>query len=69
MEELNLKKIDPPERKRIYHFPDRSLTIENVTALCVRQSGTHRLEIADGKKCIVNPWWLMIELDMDQWTL
>lgn len=68
MDKPEFTKLDPPERKRTYHFPGRSLTVENVSAICVRPSGTHRLETADGKKFIVAPGWLMIELDMDAWT-
>lgn len=66
--DLNFTKLTPPEKKRIYHFPGRSLAIENVVAVCVRPSGSHRLETADGKKWIVNPGWLAIELDMEAWT-
>lgn len=42
--ELQFVKLDPPERKRIYYFPGRELVIENVSAVCVRPSGTHRIE-------------------------
>jgi hypothetical protein len=66
--DLNFTKLEPPERKRIYHFPGRSIVIENVVAVAVRPGGTHRLETADGRKWIVNPGWLAIELDMDAWT-
>lgn len=65
---LEFTKLDPPERRRVYHFPGGKVEIENVAAVCVRSSGTHRIETADGKKYIVNPGWLAIELDMDGWT-
>lgn len=61
--------LDPPEKKRTYHFPGRSITLKNVVALCVRPSGSHRLETADGRKWIVPPSWLAIELEVEAWTL
>ena len=54
----------------MYHYAGgHTITLKNVTGLCVRPSGTHRLETADGRKWIVPPGWLAIELDMDAWTL
>jgi hypothetical protein len=64
-----LTKLAPPEKRRRYIFPVGEVVIDNVTALCVRPSGTHRLETADGKKFIVNPGWLAVELDVESWTL
>jgi hypothetical protein len=62
--------INPPERSRTYHYADgRTLAMKDVRALCVRPSGTHRLETADGRKWIVAPGWVAIELDVDDWTL
>jgi hypothetical protein len=61
--------LDPPEKKRTYHFAQRSFVLENVVALCVRPSGTHRLETADGRKWIVPTGWLVIELEVEAWTL
>lgn len=64
-----MTKLDPPERSRTYHFPGREqVTLTDVVALCVRPSGTHRLETADGRKWIVPSGWLAIELDMEGWT-
>lgn len=63
-------KLDPPETLRIYHFPGgETFRLDNVTALAVSASGTHRLETQDGKKWIVPTGWLAIELDMKDWTL
>lgn len=63
-------KLESPERKRTYHYDGgKSFEVTNVVALCVRPSGTHRLETADGKKWIVPAGWLAIELDVDAWTL
>ena len=66
---LNFTAINPPEKKRTYLFPGgEKLEFEQVAAVCVRPSGSHRLETASGKKYIVAPGWLAIELDMEHWT-
>lgn len=65
---MNFTKLDPPERKRTYHFRGQSISYENVTAIEVRSSGRHRLELADGRKIIVQPDWLAVELEVDSWT-
>jgi hypothetical protein len=62
--------LDPPETRRTYHFlGGERLELRDVVALCVRPSGTHRLETADGRKWIVPPGWLAIELEVAAWTL
>ena len=68
MSQINWVVLDPPERKRVYHFPgaDRA-TFANVTKIEVRASGVHRIE-ADGKKFFVQPGWLWMEIDVDEWT-
>ncbi len=43
------------------------LKIEGVAAVCVRPSGTHRLN-AKGRLWIVAPGWDAIEIDADDWT-
>jgi hypothetical protein len=64
-----LTKLAVPERKRTYLFPGgETVTIDNVIAVGVRSSGTHRVEAADGMKWIIPPGWLAICLDMDAWT-
>ncbi len=68
MTNLQFTKLDPPERKRAYYFPGGKVEIENVTAICVRQSGTHRIETASGEKYIINPGWFAIRLEVDAWT-
>ncbi len=70
---LELVQLNPPERERVYHhanFPGGRIALKNVTHLLVRDSGTHRLKTADGKKWIVDPAkGIAIELDVDDWTL
>ncbi len=68
MDKPVMQQFSPPERKRTYHFPNGKLVIENVVAICVRPSGTHRLDSADGRKWIVSSGWIAIELDVDDWT-
>lgn len=63
-----MTRLATPERKRTYHFPNCTFTAENVVAVCVRPSGTHRLETSDGKKYIVSVGWVAVELDVDDWT-
>lgn len=64
-----MTKLEHIEKKRTYIFPSGKVELLNVTAICVRPSGTHRLETQDGRKWIVNPGWLAIELDVQDWTL
>lgn len=62
--------LSPSERKRTYHYSDGSnFAVANVERIYVRPSGTHRLETSDGRKWIVVPGWVAIELDVDEWTL
>ena len=66
---LTFVPIDPPEKTRRYLYPGGNIiALENVTAVCVRPSGTHRVETADGKKQIIAPGWLAIEIDTPKWT-
>lgn len=69
MDKPTMQPLNPSEKKRTYTFPSGKVEIENVSAICVRASGTHRLETADGKKIIIPAGWLMIELDVESWTL
>lgn len=57
-EAIEMVKLSAPERSRTYVYALKGggefrTTLENVTAVCVRPSGTHRLETADGRKHIV----------------
>lgn len=62
-------KLDPPEKERRYVYADGSiLSYLNVTAFCARPSGSHRLELADGRKVIVIPGWRAVELYVENWT-
>lgn len=68
-----MKQIDPPERTRVYIFPNGvELHYKNVIAVGVSESGTHRLELAEstgiGRFVIIPPGFIAIELDIDDWT-
>lgn len=65
---MNLIELNPPERSRTYVFAEKKLKFIDVRKIQVSESGHHRLETADGKKYIVAPKWLAIELDVDEWT-
>lgn len=66
---VQMTQITPPERSRIYTFPNGTVQLAGVSALNVRDSGTHRLKTTDGKLHIVPVGWLHIEIDADGWTL
>lgn len=66
IEWITLKYI---ERSRTYYFEnDRKLRINNVVAVCVRQSGTHRLKTKEGKFWVIPATWLGIEIDCNEFT-
>lgn len=65
-----LKKLEPAERSRTYHFPDgKTKTIHSVTHLLARPSGSHRLKTQSGRLWIIPAGWLAVEIDADDWTL
>jgi hypothetical protein len=65
-----LKPLTPPERSRTYEFPGgHRVTLANVTRFLARESGTHRLETADGRLHIIPAGWLHIEIDAEGWSL
>ena len=57
------------EQVRVYHFPNgEKVTLPGVVSINVSRSGTHRLNLKDGRKVIVPSGWLAIEFDADEWT-
>jgi hypothetical protein len=59
-----------PERSRTYVFPgNEEFRVDGVTRICVRPSGSHRLETKDGLKVIVKAGWLAIKIVADDWSL
>lgn len=65
--DLSFTEVKNGEKSRTYIFGSESVTIENVIRICVRPSGGHRLETADGSKYIVNAGWLAIKIVADVW--
>lgn len=69
MADIKWTEFNPPERKRVYHFPGGDVAeFVNVTRIEIRDSGKHRIETADGRKAFVCPGWIWLEIDVDQWT-
>lgn len=68
-ETLEFKKLTFPEASRTYVFPTGNITVKDVVKICVRPSGTHRLETSTGKKYIIPTGWLGIEVEAAQWSL
>ena len=57
------------ERMRRYLYPDgQIIRFNDVVAVSVSESGTHRLELANGKKVIVAAGWRAIVFEADAWT-
>ena len=56
------------EKSRTYVFENSCYTIPNVVKLCVRPSGNHRVEDANGMKYIVMAGFFAIEIDAEKWT-
>lgn len=62
-------RLTPHELTRTYHYPDGSkFSIQGVAAICIRPSGSNRIETSDGKKFIVLPGFIAVEIDTAEWT-
>ena len=61
----NVTLFNPPEKKRVYYFPnDEYVVLKEVIELVVRPSGTHRLKTTDGKSHIIPTGWIHIERNL-----
>lgn len=68
-DDLNFVDLTPPEKKRTYVYRDGSeLTIENVARLCVRPSGSNRIETIDGQKWVILAGFIAVRIEVDSWT-
>lgn len=57
------------EQDRTYHYPDGGVVhFESVQSIGVSSSGTHRLNLKDGRKIIVIPGWRWIEFNAEKWS-
>lgn len=67
---IELTQLTPPENYRVYTFPGgEQVRLTDVTHFLARESGTHRLQTADGKLHIVPAGWLHIEIDARAFTV
>lgn len=67
---VELTKLNPAEKSRTYTFAGgEKITLENVTHFLARESGTHRLQTADGKLHIVPVGWLHVEIKAAAFTV
>ncbi len=69
MSDLAFVDLKNGERSRTYIFAAGKFTVENVARICVRPSGSHRLETKDGRKFIVAAGWIVIEVVAEEWSL
>lgn len=68
-DELKFTKLDPPEEWREYLYPNGQVVrFENVTAICIRPSGSNRLEMADGTKAVILEGFLAVRFKATAWT-
>jgi hypothetical protein len=56
------------EQSRVYTYPNGVVTLIGVASINVSKSGTHRINLTNGKKVIMPSGWLSIEFDADRWT-
>lgn len=67
---MELNKLNPIEKQRTYTFPGgEKVTLVGVTHFLARESGTHRLQTADGKLHIVPTGWLHVEIEAEAFSL
>lgn len=66
---IDMTPLTNGERARTYVWPNAvTNTIQNVTHICARPSGSHRLQTADGLKHIVPSGWIQLVIDADEWS-
>lgn len=69
MEDLGeWKEVSNGEASRTYVFPSGEITIQDVSRVLVRPSGSHRLECKNGDKYIVSAGWLAISVSAKEWS-
>lgn len=67
--------IEVAEQNRTYIYPHPklenktvSVSLEGVKSIHVSASGTHRINLTNGKKRIMPSGWVSIEFDAEKWT-
>ncbi len=67
---MDFQELTNGEKSRTYIYDNGfKFTVDKVARICVRSSGSHRLETEDGRKFIVNPGWIAIEVAADKWSV
>ena len=56
------------EAKRTYQYGECEIAYHDVVRVCVRPSGSHRLELKSGEKVIVLPGFKAVKIEVDKWT-
>lgn len=57
------------ETKRTYYFKDGSkFSVAHVIRIARSPSGNHRLETSDGRKFIIPPVFVAIEIEAPSWS-
>ena len=63
----NKNEMTLKETERIYHFPKgERVVLKEVRKIVIEPSGTHKIKTADGKRHIIKPDWLSIEIDGEE---
>lgn len=58
------------EQNRTYVYSNGfKYKIEGVTEINISKSGHHRINCLNGEKFLVAPGWIVIELEMDHWSM
>jgi hypothetical protein len=57
------------EASRAYIFPSGEVAVLRVVRICIRPSGTHRLETESGEKYVIPTGWLALRIDAKSWSL
>ena len=62
--------VSVAEGARVYHYPNgKTLRVENVVKFGAPGT-THRLESRDGRKWIIAPGWIAVELiGVERWSV
>ncbi len=70
MSTIEMTPLTNGEKSRTYVWPSGSRDkIDNVTHICVRPSGSHRLQTSDGLKHIVPAGWIRVEVEAVEWSV
>jgi len=57
--DIEFKKVS--ETERVYYFPNgEKIILGEIESIGISKSGTHRINLRDGRKCIIPSGWLYI---------